>query len=478
MKLSLFASCAPGLEPWLADEVTQLLQRYSIAAGDSHNNPLHTNQAPTSQPPVAQTVDSVIDPPVSVPPVSVVAGGVQFSGDQQILAHALVGLGLASRVLVRIATFPVRELSTLQAHVARLPWSGWLLRGVPRVARVTCRKSRLYHSGAVEQRVLQGIAIRLNDGLGPPQLDDPRATAKRSAAHEHPEADRSPQDLAAANSQYNDDSDDDDHVSANAAADQSSPQASLVVRLDHDQCTISLDASGTPLHRRGYRLNPHQAPLREDIARALILASGWDRQQTLLDPLCGSGTLLLEAALLATGQAPGQYRSFGIEHTVLGRIKSKHESAGGKSVAEVDPIQRAVAMQRRDARVLSAKLMGNDRDPQAIQAASENAARLGITLNLQCGNLRAIETPESAVCIVSNPPWGNRIQPGARLNDVYRSLGDLRKQSPVGSTLALITSQRPLAYKTGVRLRSAFLTDAGGTKVNAFVEGGDDFLPK
>ncbi len=92
-------------------------------------------------------------------PTSIVEdiGGVRFEGDQHTLAHALVGLGLAARILVRIAIFPVTELSNLDANVGRLSWSGWLKHDVPRVIRASAKKSRLYHSGAIEQRVMQGI---------------------------------------------------------------------------------------------------------------------------------------------------------------------------------------------------------------------------------------------------------------------------------------------------------------------------------
>jgi len=386
MKLSLFASCAPGLEPWLEREIRQLNM---CATGDE--------SAPQN---IAQDV-----------------GGVRFEGDQLTLAHALVGLGLAARILVRIATFPVTELSNLDSHVGRLSWTGWLKRDVPRVIRATARKSRLYHTGAIQQRVLQGISRRMKD---------------RPA----------PVNLAAA-----------DVESGAAAATEN--VASLVVRMEHDRCTISLDASGEPLHRRGYRLNPSHAPLREDLARAVVLASNWDRTRPLVDPMCGSGTLLIEAAMLAVNWPPGYGRRFGIESTVLG---------DKVSIAQVKK-DRLTLVQP-----MASVIMGSDRDPRAITAAKENLSGLDFPIQLDVCSLSSVNLPSQAVSIVTNPPWGGRVSAEHHLDPLYRSIGDLRRRSVAGSSLTLVTSRRELAYKTGVPVRSAFLTDAGGTKVNAFVE--------
>lgn len=376
MKFSLFASCAPGIEPWLEREIRELEMGTAAGASSPKN--------------IVQDL-----------------GGVRFEGDELTMAHALVGLGLAARLLIRIATFEVTELSNLESYVGRLSWTGWLERDAPRVIRASAKKSRLYHSGAIEERVMRAITRRMKDD--PLPVDE-------------------------------------------EAIDQA---ASLVVRMDHDVCTISLDASGQPLHRRGYRLNPSHAPLREDLARAVVFASGWDRKRPLVDPMCGSGTFLIEAAMLASNWPPGMGRRFGIEPTALAHQVS------------IDDVK-----QDRMSRVqpMTAMILGSDRDQRAVDAAKENLSGLDFPIQLAVGPLSATELPAEPLSIVTNPPWGGRVSADRHLNPLYRSIGDLRRRAEDGSSLTVVTSRRELAYKTGIPLQSAFLTDAGGTKVNAFVE--------
>jgi putative N6-adenine-specific DNA methylase len=280
---------------------------------------------------------------------------------------------------------------------------------MPRRVRASTTRSRLRHTGAIEERILSGIARRLGD---------------------------EPHD--------------------------DGPSIPLLSRIHEDRCTLSLDASGDPLHRRGYRKNPHRAPLREDVARALVLASNWDRQSLFVDPMCGSGTIAIEAALLAENRAPGLHRSFAIEDT---------------------PLDDGIALQsaRRDAehRFLrsNARIIARDRDARAIEAARANAERAGVShaIDFEVGplsrtleSLERIESRGAAPCIVTNPPWGERLDERASLPSLYRALGQLRHAMKARLTIA--THDRRLAYATGVRVESAFLSDLGGLKMSAMTE--------
>ena len=350
--------------------------------------------------------------------VRAVPGGVELTTDRDGLARVLVEVGLASHALVRVATFPVRELAELEAHVARLPWSGWLRRDVPRRVRARAAGSRLYHTGAIEERVARAITTRLGDA--PPE-DAERAVP-------------------------------------------------VMVRMEDDRCTLSIDAAGAPLHRRGYRLDPHRAPLREDLARAVLVASGWDASRPLLDPMCGSGTLVIEAALLATRTAPGLAREHALTDTALD---------DGSRLA------RAKDEARARIRPAPALIVGRDRDARAIEAARGNAARAGAleAVRLEVGPLSEARAALSAlgverdVDVVANPPWGERLGEGASLAPLYRALGALVRSLP-GASLTVLARDRKLAYATGVQLGSAFLGDMGGLKVAVMSSRTAPFVPR
>jgi putative N6-adenine-specific DNA methylase len=438
MTWQIFASSAPGLEQLLADEIRGLLPV-----------DFHPSHRPSS--------------------IEVVPGGVSFGGSTETLGHALVGLGLAARVLVRVAEFPVRHLNELEKLVARLPWADWLRPTEPVEIRATAKKSKLFHTGAIQERVARGI-----QQAGGPASATAEAVvggqAKSNAGHakEHPpgretvRADETRQG-----------------VLTGVAEGEHRVHPGVLVRIERDLCRLSLDVSGQPLHRRGYRVNPYQAPLREDLARALVMVSGWDRLQPLVDPCCGSGTVLIEAALWANRIPPGLGRDFALEATALS-----------------DPAAiRLIKRQRlawAEATVGDGRLAGFDRDPGAIAAAQLNwqqwhaqltrarvlDAGTGAsggqlpTIQWEAQDMMRLAILEAPVTWVTNPPWGDRIQPSGKLVFLYQRLGELRRQSGPASRLALITLHRELAYKTGVPLASAFLTDAGGLKVNAFVEPG------
>jgi putative N6-adenine-specific DNA methylase len=369
LRYEAFAVAAPGLEPIVVSELNQL----GIAG------------------------------------TAAVDGGVEFNASSRQLYAANLNLRTASRVLVRLAEFKALTFADLERRSKRVAWETVLAKGEPVTLRVTCRKSRLYHSDAVAERIARDLANR--------------AGADVSA------------------------SGDDGEGEANSDASQL-----IVVRLDRDRCTISADSSGAHLHQRGYRTSVTQAPMRETLAAALLLASGWDRQWPLIDPFCGSGTIPIEAALLATHTAPGKNRRF--------RFMSwpGFDSAGWKAT-----LADAVARERDGA----AQVLGSDRSAAALRAATENAerARVQSLVNLEKTDALTVTAPVGTGWIVSNPPYGVRLGDRSDSRRLMSQFGDHLREEFGGWHIALLApaqSERLLGFPLETRLK----TTNGGLRVH------------
>lgn len=345
-------------------------------------------------------------------------GGIGWRGDEASVLLANVGLRIASRVLVRLATFEARSFAELERHARRIPWARVVAQdGVVRF-RVTCRKSRLYHSDAVAQRLVLAAA-RVVPGI----------------RHE-----------MSGVSMTDDESAGDDEAQL------------FVVRLVRDRCTVSADSSGTLLHRRGYRLATAKAPLRETIAAALLSASGWDATGPLVDPLCGAGTIPIEAALMARGTAPGASRSFAIE-----RWPGVPHALGAWIRSALAQHQRTGAMPH---------IGGSDRDQGAIDAARTNAARAGVAddVRLAVRALSEAEFPESETgWVVTNPPYGVRVGATDQVRDLWAQLGHVLRARAPAWRVALLSPDPALERQLRIPLRSVAETSNGGIPVRVLV---------
>jgi putative N6-adenine-specific DNA methylase len=231
----------------------------------------------------------------------------------------------------------------------------------------------------------------------------------------------------------------------------------VVVRVLHDRCTISIDSSGALLHRRGYRLATAKAPLRETLAAALLLAGEWDPLTPLVDPMCGSGTIAIEGALLARRIAPGLRRSFSFagwpefDVALWDRLLDEARSL---------VLPRAPAV-----------IQGSDRDAGAIEAARANAERAGVSADVEFTRraLSAIEPPAGPGWLVTNPPYGARVGESDRLRNLYSQLGHVLRAKCPGWTVALLSADSRLDSRLGVDLRTALKTRNGGIAVRAAV---------
>lgn len=368
-----FAIAAPGLEPLVASELKSLRARQLRA----------------------------------------VEGGVEFKADHQLLYSANLHLRTASRVIVRLARFRAISFAELERRAGRVPWERVVPRNGRVRLRVTCRKSRLYHSGAVAQRLLE----RINQRAGATALD---TTPGPGGA---PEDDGSAAQL-------------------------------FVVRLDHDQCTISADTSGAHLHQRGYRTAVIQAPLRENLAAAMLLASGWDRKTPLLDPFCGSGTICIEAALLARQIAPGHNRRFRF-------MEWPDFDAGRWSRIHA----HAVDAERPRA---PAPIIGSDRSGWAMRAAAGNAERAGVAADLQLerAEVSALQPTGQPGWVVTNPPYGVRLGQRDELRSLYAEFGAVLRERFRGWRAGILSTDRRLDSQLRLPLLDALQTTNGGIRVH------------
>ena len=344
-------------------------------------------------------------------------GGIAWRGDLRSVLLANAGLRIASRVLVRLAQFEARSFAELERHARQVPWSRVVTPGGAVRFRVTCKKSKLYHSDAVAQRLADAVERVM-----------PNVRAQGA-------------------SRVDEDAGQDDDAQL------------FVVRLVRDQCTVSVDSSGALLHRRGYRQATTKAPLRETIAAALLAASGWDGRSPLVDPFCGSGTIPIEGALIARGVAPGGTRTFASE-----RWPGVSRSLGDRVRAELAP-GAPVAMMP--------VIAGFDRDAGAIVSAQANAARAGVAQDITFA-MRALSAADFPECVrgwvVTNPPYGVRVGDAERVRDLWAQLGNVLRARARGWRVALLSPDAALERQLRMSLQVVAQTSNGGIPVR-FVVG-------
>ncbi len=319
-------------------------------------------------------------------------GAVAFTGDWRDCWRANWRLRTANRVLVEVASWEARDGAAIAAG-ARALVSG---RAGPRLWRGGLDAAALFHpdrtfavqatAAASEVRDTRWAAMSLKDGL----VDGQR-----------------------------------DRWGRRADVDREDPDLRLRLRLHRDRATLLLDSSGEPLDRRGYRAVTTAAPVREQLAAACVLASGWDGRGPVVDPMCGSGTLLIEAAWMALGWAPGRLR----RHWAFERLP------GYDPVAFTAVLQEPLLVPGPDVRVY-----GNDLSAEALDAARANLEQANLLDRavLTRGDAAAFQPPPGPGLLVVNPPHGERLDTDAGR---WRALGDLLKQRYKGWKAAVLTGE-------------------------------------
>ena len=329
-----------------------------------------------------------------------VAGGVTVQGGWPEVWRANLRVRGATRVLARIGAFRAMHPAQLDKRARRFDWGAYLRADVPVRVEATCKRSRIYHAGAARSRVetalteTLGVEIRKEAGL------------------------------------------------------------TVRVRIEDDLCTLSLDTSGSPLHLRGHKQFVGKAPLRETLAALLLRKCGYVAGMPLVDPMCGSGTFVLEAAEISAGLAPGRGRRFAFEDLV-----------------GFDPTAWGAIRSERAAPV-PARCLGFDRDAGAIAGATDNAKRAGVETQAIFARqaLSDLVAPESGEGLVMvNPPYGARIGNKKMLFGLYATLGTRLQEACKGWRVGLLTSEPALAHATGLEFADiSSPIPNGGLKVKLF----------
>ncbi|WP_415131415.1 THUMP domain-containing class I SAM-dependent RNA methyltransferase [Paracoccus sp. (in: a-proteobacteria)] len=335
-------------------------------------------------------------------------GGVAFTGGWPEIWRANLAIRGATRVLARIGAFRAMHPAQLDKRARRFPWADWLRPDTPLRIEATSRKSRIYHAGAITQR----IEAAIRDTLGAPIAEDAPVTLK--------------------------------------------------VRIEDDLCTISLDTSGESLHKRGHKQAVGKAPLRETMAALFLRQCGFIGDEPVLDPMCGSGTFPIEAAEIAANLAPGRLRGFAFEH--LPSFDSAAWSAL-RAPAQRSPIPHGPKFRfyGRD-RDPGAIRMSHE------NAARAGVADWTDFQTCSFAELTRPEGPPGLVMI--NPPYGARIGNKGPLFGLHAAMGEVLRTRFQGWRVGLITTEQQLARATGLPwLEPGPYVAHGGLKVRLWRTG-------
>lgn len=345
-------------------------------------------------------------------PGRICPGGVRFDAPVGEGASLVRRLRTPDRLLLELVEGPTRSPDELVGLLRKVKWPTYLHPLAQLDIQVTSRASRMHFRGTVESKV--GATIR--EAMKGPRVMD-TLVRPRSAQR-------------------------------------------IQVRIDGDIATVSLDAGGDLLHRRGWRTDIGAAPLRENLAAALLHLADWDMQTPLVDPFCGSGTILIEAALMAARRSPFLGRGFAVDEWPVNTPR---------------PGSRAAPRPREGHRPPNLPmpiLVGGDIDARALVAASANAGRARVDIRWIRSDVRQLEAPAADGLIVTNPPWGRRLGGdegrGPSAEAVYGSLGIAIQEHFPGWRAVFLAPTREMAWRVDRRARALCTFGAGGTRVTAY----------
>ncbi len=333
--------------------------------------------------------------------VKVTNGGVTTIGGWPEVWRANLWIRGASKVLARIASFRVLQLAQLENHVRQIEWREILNSDTPFRVDASCSKSRIYHSGAVAERIQNAITESLSSNYSP------------------------------------------------------DAEITVMARIFRDICTISVDTSGGLLHKRGFKERVNKAPMRENMAALFLQQCGYKGDEPVYDPMCGSGTFVIEAAEIAARLNPGRARNFAFENLITYDPKAWEEMRDVRRQPNAD-----------------IRLYGSDRDRGAIEMSAENAARAGVgeITSFKQENISDISPPTSEPGLVMvNPPYGARIGDKRKLMPLYQTLGEALRTRFSGWRVGIIATDSKLVKSTGLNfMPQGKPVQNGGLRIRLF----------
>ena len=319
--------------------------------------------------------------------------GVEFQGNRTLLYKVNLWARLPFRILQRLGQFQCRDADDLYKGIQKIGWSDYLTPDYSLAVTATGKNKKLNHSHFTALQVKNAVVDQQRDEFG-----------------------------------------------SRSFVDAKNPDVRINVFINRDRCVVSLDSSGQSLHRRGYRPAVGAAPLKESLAAALIQMSDWTPEETFFDPLCGSGTLPLEASLQSLNLAPGLMREqFGFETW----MDFDAELWQGL-IADAEDKEKSTVL---------APIQGSDRNFQVVEQAKTNARQCGVEqwVTFETRELADIEAPTDSGVIFCNPPYGERLGNDAELGEFYRLLGNVLKQRFKGWVAYVLSGNKKLSQTIGLR---------------------------
>lgn len=320
--------------------------------------------------------------------VQATAGGVQFRGSRTLCCRVNLESRIASRVLWLVSRTPYRTEQDIYDATVGVRWQEWFTPQHTIKVKVSAHHCPLRSLDFVTLRIKDAVCDRFQLSRG-----------ARPSVNTH------------------------------------TPDVLIAAYLDRDTCTLYLDTSGEPLFKRGWRKSAGEAPLRENLAAGILKLAGWTPDMVLFDPMCGSGTFVIEAAHMAAGIAPGLGRSFALERLHSFDRRRLEELRAGLRAASTTPP--------------AGLIHAADNDDRALQSirANLNATGLAQAVTLHCGDVLEQIAPAVSGILVTNPPYGHRMGAVDDLDRFYPKFGDRLKQQFSGWTAFILTADMKLPGK-------------------------------